>query len=497
MRHGLLYLSADTERLFRVQGARLEPVDDDSGFEAITVVADYVEESLVRASLPKMFGRDMQSLVRRRLEQEFRETPYRTSGKLGPTRGNDKQVDYLFTGLPIARRLDERLRPLVERGVAIRGLHTITTLAAHWSRRGKAGDALRLVVLPTPAGVRFILLDRGQAVLSRLTAGQAGELAGGGQALVEELERTVQYFYNARLVDRGQRIAMWVWGADPACVELAERDLPGVLPAQGPSDARLGDPARDGAMALFRLAALQPPKEQLAPDAIRRFHALAQLRRAVLAGGALLGLLLAAGAALSWQESLQLRRQHEAIQQSLADIEAENTLLRERAEAMDADPETVEASIRAHDTYLGGLPSLGAAMMAASRAFDEVQSYRLESLRWDVRDAPQPDPFGNPPAEASPGSCPSGWQPDPITGDVPARARAGLALRGQVTGNAALRDVLLARQRFEAALQAAPGFALQTEAAAVDASGSGVLRGGGEQADERLFNYCLMTEQAP
>lgn len=497
MSQGLLYLSADGERLFKVHGTRLEPIDDDAALQSLSVVVDFVEESLVRASLPKMFGRDMQSLVRRRLEQEFRETPYRSSAKLGTSRGNEKQVDYLFTGLPISKRLDERLRPLVERGVAIRGVYSVTMLAAHWSRRAKAGDALRLIVLPTPAGVRFILLDRGQAVLSRLTAVQADELVRSGSALAEELERTVQYFYNARLVDRGQRIQMWIWGSEPACVELGERDLPGVLAAQGPSDKRLGDPTREGALALFRLAALQPPAEQLAPAPIRRFHALAQLRRVVLASGALLGLALAGFAAYSWQESLQLGRQHAALQQMIAAVEADNALLRERTEAIEVDANTVQETIRSYETYLGSLPGMRAAMIAASRAFDAAPSYRLDNLRWDILDAPQPDPFGAPPAESLPGRCPASWTPDPLTGDVPALPRAGLALRGQVTGEAALREVLLVRQRFEAALEATPGFTLQTEAAAVDASGSGVLRGGGEQADERKFDYCLSAEPAP
>lgn len=497
MRHGLLYLSADTERLFRVDGTRLEPVDDDSGFEALTVVADFVEESLVRASLPKMFGRDMQALVGRRLEQEFRETRYRTSARLGTTRGNDKQADYLFTGLPIARRLDDRLRPMVERGVAIRGLFTVTMLAAHWARRGKAGDALRLVVLPTPAGVRFILLDRGQAVLSRLTALQGSEPGQVVGSLVEELERTVQYFYNARMVDRGQRIELWVWGKDAACVELVERELPGVLPGKGPGDARLGDPAQDGALALFRLAARQPPANQLAPDSIRRFYALAQLRRALIFGGAAIGLLLAAMAGHSWQQSLQLRSQDAALQQSLAAMEADNAELRQRAQAMDVDATTVAETIRSHDVYLDRLPSLRTILVAASRAFDQVPSYRLDSLRWDVIDSPRPDPSGAPQTEATPGACPMGWQPDPTTGERPQSPRAGLSLRGQVTGDATLREVLVTRQRFEAVLEATPGFTLQTAAAAVDASGSGVLRGGGEQGDARTFDYCLSTEAAP
>jgi hypothetical protein len=489
-RHGLLYLSAEVDRLYRVDRDALVEVVAESPFEALTVVSDHVEESLVRASLPRMFGRDMQALVQRRLEQEFRETPYRASARLGPAR-NDKQLDYLFVGLPIARRLDDRLRPWVERGVAIRGLYTLSALTAHWARRGKRAEGVRLVLLPTPAGVRFILLDRGQAVLSRLTSVERLDDPHSGPALVEELERTLQYFYNARLVERGQRIDLWLWGDQPACRELAARELSGLQVAIGPVDARLGDPSVEGMACLLRLAAAHPPPEQLAPDPIRRFHALALLRRGLLVGGAALGLLLGGLGAGYGLESWQLRRNTQSLQQQIAELEGSLGQLRERAEAIDVEPATVSESIRSFDRYLGGLPALRPTLVAASRAFDEEPGYRLDLLRWDVLDPPRIDPLTGSPAEQSGEGCPRPWPADPDNQATPEQARVGLALRGQVSGEAPLREVLAARQRFEERLRAVPGFQLQTQAAAVDPSGSGVLRGGGEQRSERSFDYCL------
>ena len=494
MSHGLLYLGSDVERLYRVEGRGLVEVAADSRFEALTVVADFVEESLVRAALPKMFGRDMTALVQRRLEQEFRETAYRASARLGPSR-TDKQIDYLFIGLPIARRLDERLGALVEQGVAIRGLYTPSMLAAHWARRGRAVEATRLVLLPTPAGVRFVLLDRGEGVLSRLTSGAELSDPDAGRALAEELERTVQYLYNARLVERGQRIELWVWGNQPACRGLLQRELAGLQPAAGPTDARLGDPARDGLDCLLRLAASQPPATQLAPDTLRRFHALAKLRRALLLGGALGGLLLAGIAGWYWQDALQLRTQRDALQAQLAGLEAEHAGLGERMAAIQADPQTVAESIRSYDAYLGALPPLADTLAAASRAFDAEPSYRLDSLRWTVIDPPRIDPLsGQPDEPIRSGSCPAPWPADPDSGERPGKARAGLGLAGQVGGGAPLREVIAARQRFEALLAGVPGFGLRTQAAAVDASGSGVLRGGSEADDVRSFDYCLSME---
>ncbi|MCK7592842.1 hypothetical protein [Pseudomarimonas salicorniae] len=496
MAHGLLYLGSEVEQLYRVERGGLAPVASDTRFETLSVVADFVEETLVRASLPKMFGRDMQALVQRRLEQEFRETPYRAAMRLGASR-TEKQLDFLFVGLPIAKRLDERLRPLVEQGVAVRGIYTPSMLVAHWARRGRAPVAPRLVVLPTPAGVRFVLLDRSQAVLSRLTSGVDPSDPEGAPALAEEIERTVQYFYNARLVDRGQRIEMWVWGSEPACQGLRERELAGLQQAQGPADARLGDPTREGMRCLLRLAAEHPPAEQLAPDAIRRFHALARLRRGLLLGGASGGLLLALVAAWSWYGAADLRAQRLELEMQATAVEEANTALRERIEAIAADPQTVAESIRAFDTHLGKLPELSPILVATSRAFDAESAYRLDTLVWSVADPPRIDPMSGLAAEAPTGNCPLSWPANPLTGERPVLPRVGLSLSGEFVGDTSLRQMLDARQRFDALLGEVPGFSLQTQSAAVDSSGTGVLRGGGEEAAQRAFNYCLSMEPPP
>ncbi|GIX35320.1 MAG: hypothetical protein KatS3mg126_1099 [Lysobacteraceae bacterium] len=340
MTRGLLYLGSDLERLYQMEDGHLHETSPDRRIDRLVVVADFVEESLVRVTLPRLHGRDLAALLQRRLEQEFRETPYRAACRLGPSRENPKQVDYIFVGLPIARRLDQRLRPLADDGVALGGLYSVSMLAARLLREAGDQAATRLVLLPTPAGVRFILVQHGQAVLSRLATDIDLENEDAARVLAEELDRTVQYIYNARLVERGQAIDFSLWGDAPAVHALAGRTLTGLKPSPVPGLAADSDPTRHGIAALLRLALRSPPDEQLAPPVLRRFHALALLRKWVLRTGVAAFVVLALVAGHFWFEGRDLRAESAQLQSRRATIEAETQALRDRLAALRVDPRT-------------------------------------------------------------------------------------------------------------------------------------------------------------
>lgn len=491
MARGLLYLGSEGEQLYRIAGDRLQPVEAGTAFDELLVVVDVVEESLVRVTLPRMFGRDMAALVERRLQQEFRETPYRASVRLGPGKA-DKQVDYLFQGLPLASRLDAQLKPWLARHTAIPGVYSVSALAVHWAQRLGLPATPRLIVLPTPAGVRYILLDRGQAVLSRLTATTGLEREEAAQALADEVERTVQYLYNARLVERGSEVPTWIWGTQPAALALAGRRITGIRFEATPPGGRHGDPAQDGLDALLRLATQTPPGQQLAPDPVRLYHAARVLRRGLIGGAALLAAALLGIAVMTLFEAWDLQGQIAATGATRSQLERSRDALAEAAARAEVDAETVRGTVAAWQRELAGLPTPEAALLPVSAAFDAAPAFRLDRLQWQVLggDAASVDGSGG-------SSCPEPWPEDPETGSRPSLPRVGLRLQGEVDGGLGLREAVEARRRFEAALAAIPGFGVRTEAAPIDPSG-GVIRGGSQDLrDTRGFDYCLSAEAPP
>ena len=479
MKRDLLYLGAGGERWLR-PGA-------EAARSAVVVVADFVEEAPMRATLPRLGGRDLAALVARRLQQEFRETGYRTAYRIGPGRA-PKTVDWLFLGLPVAHTLDAHLRPLAESGRPIAGVWTVSLLAGAWVRAaGKPPPAL-LVVLPTPAGLRHVFLEHGQPVLSRLIAPASDA---GAQA--DELERTVQYLYNARLVERGAEIPLWAWGMDGE--QATALAVPGVRAGPTPAARSLPDPVRCGVEALFALALRRPPAVQLAPEPLRLHHHAARARRAIAAAGALVAAGLLATAAQQWLDARALRRegaalaaQAEAKRQELAAIDA-------RYEAVGADAQGVRDALAAFDALIAPAPSLREGLTLASLGFQASPAYVLERLHWRFADA---QPVAAATGDGDAAVCPPPPEPAATDAADAGALRAGIALEGMLAAGLSLRAAVDARRRFEAAYAGRDAVRLTTPKPPIDASGGGVIRGGGEtQADERRFAYCLVWEGRP
>ena len=490
MAQGLLYLSSEGDQLFEVAGGfRSVPVD--TPFERLTVVTDFVEEALVRAALPKMGGRDMGSLVQRRLQQEFRETPYRAAIRLGAGKA-DKTFEYLFIGLPVAQRIDRELKPRAEAGCAVDDVLSISLLVSRWISKARAHTDRRLVVLPTPAGIRHVFVERGQAVLSRLTNSGSQQKDPLASAL-DELERTVQYLYNARVIERGVSLPTWIWGGDETSKAMLTQRVQGIEFEDSPVVSGLQDPGSLGVQALFALAVRDPGGVQLAPAAIRLHHFARQFRHylsitAVIAVAALLGM---AGLALA--DTWSARRQAASLLQVQHDVQSEIAALQAKADAATTSADNVRESIASYEREVSAAPDFAIWLLNASRGFDATPAFQLNELRWRTEAMNDSEDSGIGPSSGCPAPFDQSTELDAGLADPNAR-RTGLLLTGIVDPKLSLREALQARQTFEAALAASAEFVLSSQEAPVDVSGEGAIRGNSAGDDDpRAFDYCLTT----
>lgn len=439
----------------------------------VAVVADFVEEALVRATLPQVRGRDLDALVTRRLQQEFRETAFRTAFRIGPGRA-PRTLDYALLGLPVAPALNPVLAKLADAGRGVSGVWTVTLLVDAWMREARAKPAALLVVLPTPAGIRHVFLENGRPVLSRLVPGSD---AAGARA---ELERTVLYLYNARLLERGTTLPAWAWGPG------ALVDAPGLGPVPTPRVRGLPDPAERGLDALLELALRKPPAIQLAPDAARLHYIAWRMRRHLAVGAGLAAIALVGVAGLRWSAARGLDADARALTAQAAAVQADIDRVQVRYAQVGADAQTVREALDAQRTLVDAVPAFDRGLAVASLGFDAAPAYRLESLHWRLAD---PAAVAPPDGEACPGATADGTDPA-------AAPAAGIALSGTLSAALLLRAAVQSRERFEAAFRGTTGVSLQSRRVPVDASG-GVIRGGGTGEDERSFAYCLQWSPAP
>ncbi|MBD8526001.1 hypothetical protein [Pseudomarimonas arenosa] len=492
MRQGLLYLSSEAELLYEVAGG-FHRVDFDTRFNRLTVVADFVEEALTRVALPKMSGRDMSALVERRLQQEFRETAYRDAHKLGPGKA-EKTLEYLFVGLPVAQRIDRLLKPLVDQGCAVEAVVPVSALVAHWIKKARQAETQRLIVLPTPAGIRHVFVERGQAVLSRLTntsTQQQEPLT----AAVDELGRTVQYLYNARLIERGVSLPTWVWGNDDVSKALQRREVSGIIFEDSPQATGLQDPASLGLQALFALAVRDAGPIQLAPPTVRLHHYARRLRNYLSAGTAAAVIALLALSAWTLGDSYQARSKANELEQLRTQLSAQAEQLRGTVEGATTSADNVRESILSFEHEIEKAPSMTEWLVAVSRGFDVAPAFQLNSLTWRTESSYDNDDSGI--GEAA--DCPKAYVAGADTGlpIEPGERRTGLLLSGTVDQALSLREALGERQRFERALSLFPDFELNAQETPIDISGGGAIRGSsGASEDVRFFDYCV-TDRKP
>ncbi len=317
----LRYLAANECRDWVASDAQLRSATLDGIGQSLVVVVDYADESYVPATLPALRGRDRRRLRARRLEREFPGALLTTLVTVR-ARAADGTVDAVMIAVGGGASLGEMLTELGARH-ALRAVYTPALLAALWVRLAGLRERRVLIVMPTPAGVRLVFVDGGQAALSRLTA----PLAGGTTA--SEIARTVQYLQNMQRIERGVPLELWFWGV--ADQEAAEH-VPGgdqTRLGRAPCVNGLPDPQRGGFAALLELAARRPSGPQLAPDTLRAGWLARRLQRAARWAAAAIVLLGGCAAAwLGWQASvateaaLALAAERQAYERESRDFEA-------------------------------------------------------------------------------------------------------------------------------------------------------------------------------
>lgn len=301
MATGLLYLSAN--RLLRLErDDQLHPIAPEALKGEVSVVVDFIEATATRLTIPHAKGLDRKRLINRRISQEFRDTDYRAGLLLGPSEkpGHD---DVLAIGIGAPKPLDAALLPGVSNGMSVRALWTPALLTAEWFHRCKDAPVRALVLMVTPSGVRQILIDHGHALLGRLIARnvEAIEL----DLLMTEVDRTVQYLRNSRLVPRDEPLTVLCWGLQHSPESIAAALPRGLQWAQTPQMSGVPSLEQEGLAALMRFAAKHPPKAQLAPLRIRINYLARQWRARMFA---LTAVLLLAITAIALPLQLQSRQ---------------------------------------------------------------------------------------------------------------------------------------------------------------------------------------------
>nr|WP_315398955.1 hypothetical protein [uncultured Duganella sp.] len=219
---------------------------DSHGHVPVYLLADLIEEDFQRVHVPHVGGRAGAKLMRRRLLQQYRETPFRHHEVQGREPLGRRDDIVLLSALTNPSSVQPWAEALEQLQIPLAGLYSTTLLSEALVRKLAMRDEHLLLVTQQSAGWRQSYFQNGQLKFSRLTP--AIDRDGEAVDIGAETARTQQFLTSVRLMARGNVLETAV-----------------VAPAA--AIAALDDQCEDGAETAFRFIALERVAERLALQA--------------------------------------------------------------------------------------------------------------------------------------------------------------------------------------------------------------------------------------
>jgi hypothetical protein len=174
------------------------------------LVADLIEEDYQRATLPHVGGKGGRALIARKLNQLYRETPYRYAAVQNRDPDGRRDDHVLFSALTNPAALQPWVQAMEQRRIPLAGIHSLTALGAALIKPLALDYEHLLLVTQQAAGLRQSYYQDGRLKFSRLTP--ALDRDGAALNIVAETEKTQQFLTSTRLLARGQVLYVTVLG---------------------------------------------------------------------------------------------------------------------------------------------------------------------------------------------------------------------------------------------------------------------------------------------
>lgn len=340
----LICVSAQQATAAHWRGRRLVDcrpfTDDDTGLEAFTaflapfsgvpayVMVDAVEEDYRFETLPHAFGSERGEMVRRKLKQHYRNTPYITAWLLGRDSARRRDDRYLFSALTNADLVGGWLQAIAAQGLPVAGIFLLPLVSTALLEALGLRVANLLLVSQHSGGLRLTFFRDRQFRLSRLTRGDSGRTGDHARFITDEISNTRIYLHalraarldehltvllldrNDELIDAAQNIAR----DNPSleCIRMGRREIASQLNIAEPLLGLTSD------VIYLQLLGLKAPSSNLAPANVTVGFRRHQVRRAIYATAGATALAAAAWSGINvWQMIDAQAQRVESVRQTV------------------------------------------------------------------------------------------------------------------------------------------------------------------------------------
>nr|WP_154373007.1 hypothetical protein [Duganella guangzhouensis] len=462
----------------------MDYIDSHHRAAPVYLMTDLIEEDFQRVTTPHVGGSAGRKLLQRRLQQQYRETPFRHHEVQGRDADGRRDDQVLLSALTNPSAVQPWVEALEQLRMPLAGLYSTTLLSEDLVHKLRLRQEHLLLVTQQSAGWRQSYFQKGMLKFSRLTP--AIDRDGNPVDIGAETAKTQQFLTSQRLVGRGNVLhALAIVPAadsaalDAQCEDGAETEFH-FLTLESVA-ATVGLKTEDGKARelgaqmteplLLAMLARREPASHYSLGAWQRYYKLWRARVNLYAISTALTLSCAA-----WT-GLNLWQQHQAEGDS-ARLNAEATQLDRRYRAVMAEMPprvTSTANMRAAVSVERMLVTQSATPLGmatvVSQALEGTPQIRLLQLDWKVAvpTAAAPAP-GQDETQAAPISS--------LVAGIPTRAPQILVLEAEVSGaQDDYRNAVDSMNQFAQALARHPRMTVEVETPPVDTRSSVKLSG--------------------
>ncbi|WP_027469842.1 hypothetical protein [Deefgea rivuli] len=461
------------------------------------VLTDLVEEDFQRDVVPHLSARDQAQLLRRKLDQLFRATPYRRA--VVQTKGKRGQQDQLQLSAIINRELlDNIVETLLAARCALHGIYSVALLTQEMLRKLKL-DAPHLLLMSsscagtlrqsyfTPAGLQFSRLGAFDAMQS---------ITAQGLLIASEIRRARQYLSTMRLMGRDdqlQIVALFDTSMAEQLTLIAQELKEDAVQLQLDLESGLSRfiqklklPACCSTWQDVLLATLlhsKTPNQYAQPDMLRyaRLYHFGLGMQWAAAAIFSLGLILS-GIGLLQGDQIQ-----QQLKLANTQIQHEQSRLRELNQKLKlanaGNPAQIQAAVELYQRDLAQWPSAEAAAKRFSQVFSDFPRLTLEQFQWQV---------GGMNLAVAEG------QASPATETSLARSAQQLTIVGRVSDPAAYRQALSDVNRLAEQLRQWPNASVKIVKRPLDTRPEAAIDTQAQASTEKnRVDFALQVDLAP
>lgn len=363
----------------------------------IMILVDVLDEEHVRDQISPLGRSDQAKLLARKLARQFPKTDYRTTIVQGPTAGDRKLRQVLFSALTRPEQLSKLQARLAAARLPVAGVATPALFSRMLIERlgpAKPADATLLVSRQREGGLRISFCRGRDLAGSRLIRPGVAAAPGDYPHLLQQLEESVRYFDAAFVPGAGNPVDVILLcepaGSAPFEATLQEGFRLHVPdPAEAARKLKLHNPLQPGNADLLFVELLRhhAPAGNFAPAMDRRYFRLHQINvigRAACVTLAAAGLL---GAGLNGVAALRIHQDRRDLGRATADVAQ---LLQDAGETVptSVDPLAMQRTVGTVQALERHAVAPAAVLSLVSTALDRHPDIQLDEIQWAPVDQP-------------------------------------------------------------------------------------------------------------